>query len=58
MGKRLVCLCNLVEENEILLALKKGATTTKEIQATTRAGTSCSRCITEINRMAEEYKKR
>jgi len=58
MGKRLVCLCNLVEENEILLALKKGATTTKEIQVTTRAGTSCGRCITEIDRMVEDYQKK
>lgn len=58
MGKPLVCLCNMVEKNEIIQALKKGATTTPEIQLITRAGTSCGRCIPEIDRMVEDYKKK
>ena len=58
MGKRLVCLCNMVENNEIIQAFKKGATTTSEIQLITRAGTSCGRCIPEIDRMVDELKKK
>ena len=57
MGRRLVCLCNLVEENEILSFLKKGAATTGEIQKLTGAGTSCGRCLPEIDQMVEDFNK-
>ena len=55
MTKRLVCICNMVLEREILEALKKGARTTTEIQKLTRAGTSCGRCLPTIDAMVEEY---
>jgi nitrite reductase (NADH) large subunit len=40
---RIICLCSLVDKKEIESVLKKGATSTKEIQKLTRAGTSCGR---------------
>jgi bacterioferritin-associated ferredoxin len=55
MGKRLVCLCNMVSENEILAALKKGARSTKDIQEITAAGTNCGRCLVIIDAMVEEF---
>jgi bacterioferritin-associated ferredoxin len=55
MGKRLVCLCNLVTENEILNALKKGARSTTEIQKMTGAGTSCGRCLVVTDSLVEEF---
>lgn len=55
MGRKLVCLCNLVSEAEIMSALKKGARTTREIQQLTSAGTSCGRCLVQIDMMVEEY---
>ncbi|MBL7965355.1 MAG: (2Fe-2S)-binding protein [Prolixibacteraceae bacterium] len=55
MGKRLVCLCNMVSENEILAALKKGARSTPEIQKMTAAGTSCGRCLVVIDSIVEEF---
>lgn len=57
MSKRLVCLCNLVDENEILDVLKKGAESTKDIQNLTLAGTSCGRCLPVIDDLASAYKK-
>jgi bacterioferritin-associated ferredoxin len=58
MGRRLVCICNLVDENEIQKVLNKGAETTEHIQAHTRAGTSCGRCLPEIDAVVEEHKKK
>jgi bacterioferritin-associated ferredoxin len=57
MSKSLVCLCNLVDENEILDLLKKGAESTKDIQNLTRAGTSCGRCLPVIDSIVSAYKK-
>ncbi|HET6558742.1 MAG TPA: (2Fe-2S)-binding protein [Prolixibacteraceae bacterium] len=55
MSRRLVCVCNLVTEKEILQVLRKGALSTADIQRSTRAGTSCGRCLMEIDRMVEEF---
>jgi len=62
MEKKLVCLCNLVDEKEIQKVLKKGAGSTKDIQNFTRAGTSCGRCLPQIddlvsNNIKENSKK-
>lgn len=57
MSKSLVCLCNLVDENEILDQLKKGAESTKDIQNLTGAGTSCGRCLPVIDGIVSAYKK-
>jgi len=55
MSKQLVCMCNMVSENEILAALQKGAKSTSEIQKITRAGTSCGRCLPWIDVIVEDY---
>jgi bacterioferritin-associated ferredoxin len=55
MSKRLVCICNFVTEKEIIEALRKGARSTSEIQKYTRAGTSCGRCLPEIDALVEEF---
>ena len=57
MARRLVCICNLVEEKEIVSFLEKGATSTKEIQNLTRAGTTCGRCLPEIDQIVEQFEK-
>lgn len=58
MGKnRLVCLCSMVSEKEILKALEKGADTTIKIQKMTTAGTTCGKCLPQIDHMVEEFKK-
>ena len=57
MARNLVCLCNFIDEKEIVAALKKGAVSTKEIQTITGAGTSCGRCIPEIDQMVEKWEK-
>ena len=58
MANRLVCLCNFVDEKEIRSLLKKGANSTTDIQRLSRAGTSCGRCLPEIDQMVEEHKKK
>ena len=55
---RIVCLCSLVDNTEIESVLKKGAKTTKEIQTLTRAGTSCGRCLPEIDQIVEDFLKK
>lgn len=57
MGRKLVCLCNFIEEKEIIAAFKKGAVSTKDIQNITGAGTSCGRCLPEIDRLVEDLQK-
>ena len=57
MSNRLVCICNLIEEKEIRALLDKGATSTKEIQLFTRAGTSCGKCLPVIDEIVNSYKK-
>ena len=55
MKNRLVCICNMVSENEILATLHKGATTTSDIQQITRAGTSCGKCLVVVDGLVEEF---
>jgi len=45
----------MVTENEILTTLKKGARSTSDIQNTTKAGTSCGKCLMTIDRIVEEF---
>jgi len=58
MPTRIVCLCNLVDEKEIVALLKKGAATTADIQRLTRAGTSCGRCLPVIDGVVADYKSK
>jgi len=58
MSNRLICLCNLVDEKEILSYLKKGAVSTSDIQLMTRAGTSCGRCLPQIDDIVENFLKK
>ncbi|HZL12276.1 MAG TPA: (2Fe-2S)-binding protein [Prolixibacteraceae bacterium] len=55
MNTRLVCVCNMVSENEIRTVLRKGARSTSDIQRMTRAGTSCGKCLVVIDGLVEEF---
>lgn len=57
MSNRLVCICNFVDEKEIVRLLKQGADSTRDIQNLTRAGTSCGRCLPEIDEIVATDKK-
>ena len=57
MGRRIVCVCNFVEEREIKSVLLKGASSTSDIQKITGAGTTCGRCLPEIDQLVEDYLK-
>ena len=58
MPNSLVCICNLVDEKEIQKFLKKGANSTRDIQNLTRAGTSCGKCLPQIDQIVEDYIKK
>lgn len=55
MSKRLVCICNMVTEKELLAALQRGARSTADIQKMTHAGTSCGRCLPSIDAIVEDF---
>ena len=55
MGNRLVCICNMVSEDEIKKALEKGAIDTLDIQYTTKAGTSCGKCLVAIDHLVDDF---
>ncbi|MGD9930455.1 MAG: (2Fe-2S)-binding protein [Mangrovibacterium sp.] len=55
MSNRLVCICNMVSEQEIINELKKGAKDTSDIQYATRAGTSCGKCLLTIDAIVDEF---
>jgi len=54
---KIVCLCSLVTQNEIDSLLKKGAVSVKEIQQHTGAGTTCGRCLPELDDIVARYQK-
>ncbi len=56
-NNRLVCMCNFVTEDEIIATLKKGARTTEDIQEFTRAGTSCGRCLPQIDQLVDDFQQ-
>jgi bacterioferritin-associated ferredoxin len=58
MGRKIVCLCNLVDEKEIISVLKKGVDSTSQVQQITGAGRSCGRCLPEIDQLVLVYKKK
>ena len=58
MARRLVCICNLVTEQEIQSFLNKGAESTVHIQKLTQAGTTCGRCLPEIDAFVEAHQKK
>jgi len=55
MSNCLVCICNMVSEEEIVRELKRGSTDTSDIQYTTRAGTSCGKCLMTIDRIVDDF---
>ena len=55
MASRLVCLCNFVTEDEIISVLKKGARSTEDIQKYTRSGTSCGKCLVQIDQIVNDF---
>lgn len=58
MTKRIVCFCSLVDEAEIISYLKKGASSTTDIQQLTKAGTTCGRCLPVIDEVVLQYQKK
>jgi nitrite reductase (NADH) large subunit len=44
----------MVTENEIKTAFKKGAKSTCDIQKVTTAGTTCGRCLPQIDGLVKE----
>lgn len=57
MSNRLICICNFVDEKEIRSLLDKGANSTSDIQNLTRAGTTCGRCLPDIDDLVKSHQK-
>jgi bacterioferritin-associated ferredoxin len=55
--RKIVCLCNLVEEKELVAMLEKGAASTSDLQQITGAGRSCGRCLPEIDELVACHQK-
>ena len=56
MARRLICLCNFIEEREIKSVIRRGAVSARDIQFQTRAGTSCGKCLPMIDEIIEIHK--
>ena len=54
MARKLVCVCNIIPEREIVQAIGKGANSLDDIKTVTGAGTSCGRCHPAIENMLKE----
>lgn len=50
-----VCFCMGVTGQEIVDAIKGGATTLEAVQEATGAGTACGACIDQIEELLKEY---
>lgn len=46
-----------MEKKEIIDLLEKGANSTEDIQGLLKAGTTCGRCLTEIDYMVKKHNK-
>jgi len=57
MSNRLICICNFIDEKEIIKLLEQGAGSVKDIQQLTRAGTSCGKCLSVIDDLVESSDK-
>lgn len=58
MPNRLICICNLVDEREIMLYLQKGAISVADIQRLTRAGTSCGKCLPALDEIVKHHENK
>jgi bacterioferritin-associated ferredoxin len=55
--RKLICLCNLIEQDELLSVLKKRAASVEDLQQMTGAGLSCGRCLPEIDELVKLHQK-
>ena len=52
----IVCNCRKVTEEEIVKAIKNGATTVEAVGEATKAGTGCGSCKSKIQELIDENK--
>lgn len=52
---KLVCICNGVNENEILKLLKRGALDFEDVKNFTLASTGCGKCRREIENIVNQF---
>ncbi len=55
---KIVCFCNFIKEDEIIDAIKNGATTLSMVQNETLAATGCGRCIPTIDTLIDAFATR
>jgi bacterioferritin-associated ferredoxin len=55
--KQMVCLCNHISAIEIRKILRTRPITLSDVQNFTSAGTSCGRCVREIEAIIEKHNK-
>ena len=54
MKDEVICYCYGITKEEIVEAIKNGATTLEEIQDITGAGTACGRCNSAIENILKD----
>ena len=54
-GKRVVCFCYNVSEDEIVAAIQNGATTLMEVRRETNANTGCGGCGEDVKKLLRKY---
>lgn len=54
-GKRVVCFCYNVSEEEVIEAIQKGANTLMEVRRETNANTGCGGCGEDVKKLLRKY---
>jgi bacterioferritin-associated ferredoxin len=55
MSDRIICTCLEITEDEVIKAIKDGATSVDEVTDAIEAGSVCGSCVTEIEELIEEH---
>ena len=54
-GKRVVCFCYNVSEDEIIAAIQAGATSLMEVRRETNANTGCGGCGEDVKKLLRKH---
>jgi len=55
--EKVICKCKKITKGDILKAMEKGATSYKDIEEKTGAGSKCGKCKDDIKKFMKKHKE-